>query len=159
MRHEQQGVTLVVGLIFLVFLTVLAVSALKLVNMNATIALNAQLQKEAEMAAQKVIDDFVSSAANFTTPPASAQSFDVDLNNDSSNDYSVTVSAMDTNKCLDSRPASGFSATFAGAPNENTWEVTATAQDARSTYGAGLGSRVEVHQGVKIRVDSSLTCP
>ncbi len=149
-RQGQRGVTLVVGLIFLLVMSLLAVSAIRFSSVNLRIAGNAQAQVEATAAAQTAIEQVMSSAANFYSP-LSARTIAVDIDNDGRSDYSVAVSAPD---CLGMMAAPGYSANFSGfAPQEGYWDVAAVATDSRS------GVRVEVHQGVRARVLATAGCP
>lgn len=150
MKTRQQGATLLITLIMLVVLTLFVLSALNISAINLKIAANMQIRTEAQAAAQTAIESVLSSVANFTSPAASTETVTV-----GGKDYEV---AVDAPVCLNMQAASGYSALFliggaSSAPQDTTWDVTATATD------TGSGARVVVHQGVKIRMESGATCP
>lgn len=64
-HRRQQGAVLFVGLVMLILITLLAVSAIRLANTNLLVAGNEQLQKEAEDAANYHLD-LALNADNFT---------------------------------------------------------------------------------------------
>jgi len=68
---KQRGITLIIGLIMLVLLTLMAISAMRLGTDQTVIISNAQQQTKAIMAAQTAIDTVMNSSA-FTTNPAAA---------------------------------------------------------------------------------------
>lgn len=148
-RRAQAGVSLVVGLIMLVVLTLLVVSAVRLGSAGLRIAGNYQAKTEATAAAQQAIEKVVGSSANFYNP--APQNVDIDINNDGIADYTVQVSAP---ACVQMLSADGYSYDFAGsAPQDLYWDITAVATDKR-----GSGVTVTVHQGVKVRMDPTATC-
>lgn len=147
---RQRGVTLVVGLIFLLVFSLLAVSALRFSSVNLKIAGNAQAQVEATSAAQIAVEQVLDSIASFYTPLV-ARDFEVDIDNDGDVDYDVAVAAPE---CLMMTATPGYSANFSGfAPQDGYWDVQAVATDPRT------GVSVTVHQGVKARVLASAGCP
>lgn len=148
-RRDQAGVSLVVGLIMLVVLTLLVVSAVRLGSAGLRIAGNYQAKTEATAAAQQAIEQVVGSSANFYNP--APKSVDIDINNDGVADYTVQVSAP---ACMQMLSADGYSYDFAAsAPQDLYWDITAVATDKR-----GTGVTVTVHQGVKVRMDPTATC-
>lgn len=148
--RRQRGVTLVVGLIFLLVMSLLAVSAIRFSSVNLRIAGNVQVQAEAMAAAEQAIEQVLGSAANFYAP-LNARTIDIDVDNNGSSDYRVAVSAPE---CLLMQATPGYSANFSGfAPQDGYWDLRAVATDTRS------GATVEVHQGVRARVLASAGCP
>lgn len=148
--RRQRGVTLVIGLIFLLVMSLLAVSAIRLSSVNLRIAGNVQTHAEAMSAAQQAIEQVMSSSSNFYTP-LTARTITVDVDNNGVSDYSVAVAAP---VCLMMLATPGYSANFSGfAPQDGYWDVQAVATDNRS------GASVEIHQGVKARVLASAGCP
>jgi len=96
-RRTQAGATLLVSMIFLVVLTLIVVSAIKVTNINTKMAGNMQVQKESEAAAQKAIEDVIST--NFTqlaTPP----SIPVDINNSGQAGSTYTVNMQPSPNCV-----------------------------------------------------------
>lgn len=147
--RRQRGTTLLIALIFLVILTLFAVSGMNTGVINLRTANNAQLILEAEFAAQQQIEALMSSVAGFMTVAAVPQA-NVDVNGDSVTDYVVTTQPP---RCLSTVPAPGYSYEFAGsAPKDTVWEIVAVATD--SVFGATSTLR----QGVKIRLPVTATC-
>lgn len=148
-HRKQAGVSLVVGLVMLIVLTLLVVSAVRMGNSSLRIVGNQQAKAEASAAAQQAIEKVVGTSANFYTPVA--QNFDIDIDNDGVADYAVQTGAP---VCLQMTAADGYSYDFAAsAPQDTYWDVTAIATDKR-----GSGVSVTVHQGVRVRMDSTATC-
>jgi type II secretory pathway pseudopilin PulG len=143
------GATLVVSLIMLVVLTLLAVTAIRMSNVNFRTIGNMQARNEAVAAAQQAIEQVISKPANFTTPVA--QQIPIDINSDGVADYTVNVSAP---VCLKEASMPGYSIDFAAsAPKMVYWDIKAVVTDGRS------GANVTVHQGVRMAMDASTTCP
>lgn len=148
--NAQRGATLVVALIFLLLLTLLAVSAIRLGNTNLRVAGNVQAQAEGIAAAQQAIETVMNSGTNFVPVPLS-QTVAVDVNNDGTTDYSIVVPAPD---CLLQAPVPGWDTISEGfAPKISYWDVTATAT------ATATGATVTVHEGVRANVGADATCP
>jgi hypothetical protein len=149
LRQRQRGTTLLIALIFLVILTLFAVSGMNTGVINLRTANNAQLVLEAEFAAQQQIEALVTNVSNFMTV-AAATTTNIDVNGDSVTDFVVVTQPP---KCLSTVPAPGYSYEFAGsAPKDTVWEIVATASD--NVFGATNTLR----QGVKIRLPVTATC-
>lgn len=147
--EKQRGATLVVGLIMLVVLTLLVVSGISMTKTNLKTVGNMQAKNEAAAAAQQAIEQIMSNLNNFYTP--TAQTINVDLNNDGVVDYAVAISAP---TCLKKVAVPGYSVDFAdSAPQDTYWDIKAVATDSRTS------ATVTVHQGAKVRMDSTATCP
>jgi Tfp pilus assembly protein PilX len=138
---HQQGAVLLMTMILLLMMTLFAVSSANISNLGLKIVANIQQQKGVEDSAMAAIEQVISTSTAFNLTPA-AQTIAVGGNN-------VTISAP---VCLYSRTATGYSATWGLAPEENTWEVVASATDANS------GSTVTIHQGIQIRMLAG-NCP
>ena len=71
-RRGQRGISLVLGMIMLILLTLLAISAFQATNVNLRIAGNMQVRQETLDAAQTGVEQVLSSPAfvDPTTPPA-----------------------------------------------------------------------------------------
>ena len=157
MKSGQRGATLIVGLVMLVVLTLLVLSAIRSSNINMRIAGNMQRQEETTAAAQQAIENVISNN-NFTTTPPAAQT--VDVNSDGVADYTVTFTPAPS--CTSATPVQK---TDPGLPPEclgsagstycywTTWDITGTVDD------PGSGSSVEVHQGIRMiaGVDAAIT--
>ena len=74
-RRGQRGISLVVGLIMLLLMTLLAISAFQASNVNLRIAGNMQVRQETLAAAQTATEQVLSSPAFIdpATPPAAAR--------------------------------------------------------------------------------------
>ena len=70
--RAQRGISLVTGLIMLILLTLLAISAFQASNVNLRVAGNMQVRQESLAATQTAIERVLSSPAfiDLTTPPA-----------------------------------------------------------------------------------------
>ncbi len=147
--RTQDGASLLVSLVMLVVLTLLAVSAIRLGNTNLKIVSNTQARNEATAAAQQAIEKVMGNLINFTVP--AAQTVTVDINNDGVADYTVNTAAP---VCLKIAAADGYSVDFKdSAPQDTYWDIQAVVIDNRT------GTAVTLHQGARVRMDSTATCP
>ncbi|MDB5757691.1 MAG: hypothetical protein JWM30_980 [Burkholderia sp.] len=146
---KQRGATLLVGLVMLVVLTLLVVSSIRMTNTNLKVVGNMQVKGEAVAAAQQAIESILSDVTNFYTPTAKTTT--VDVNNDGAADYTVSLSAP---VCLKLVAVDGYSVDFAeSAPKDSYWDIKAVVTDTRT------GAAATLHQGAKVRLDSTATCP
>ncbi len=149
LQRHQGGTTLVIALIFLVILTLFAVSGVNTGIANLRTANSAQMIVEAEYAAQQQVEQILNSAGNFTTvvtPPA----VNVDVNGDTINDFNVVTEKP---RCMSTRTAEGYEYELAtSAPKDTVWQVVATATD------LVFGATVTLRQGVKIRLPVGSAC-
>jgi len=177
-QNKQRGATLVVGLVMLVVLTLLVVSAIRSSNINMRISGNMQAQEETAAAAQQAIEQVIS--INFTVSPAS-QVIAVDINSDSTTDYtanvpvptctgSLSLTNADLNpnnpsdaSCISSGTAQNTGMVVSGAAGAGTiagqswcylqqWEIQAQVTDTRT------GTTVTNVQGVSMRVPAGTGC-
>ncbi len=136
MRTKQRGATLLVGLIMLVLLTLLAVSAINMSTVNLHITGNMQAQVEAAAAAQQAIEGVIDDLDNFNNPKPPQT---VTLGNY----YTVDVQ---TPVCLYARAVrGGYSYSVGFVPDETTWDIEATAKEDITT-----GVSTTIHQGVRV---------
>ena len=176
-KNRQRGATLVVGLVMLVMLTLLVLSAIRSSNVNMRIAGNMQMQEETATAAQQATEQVIST--NFTASPA-AQVITVDINNDGTADYTANVpmqictgslALIDANlnpadpadaSCISSGTAQNTGLMVSGVTASATgqswcylqqWEVQAQVTDNRT------GATATSHQGVSMRVPAGTVCP
>ena len=149
--RRQRGTTLLIALIFLVILTLFAVSGMNTGVINLRTANNAQLMLEAEYAAQQQVEAILNSVTGFMTGVlGTATTTNIDMNGDSVTDFVVVTQPP---VCLSIVPAPGYSYEFApSAPKDTVWQVSATATD--SIFGATSTLR----QGVKIRLPVNAVC-
>jgi Tfp pilus assembly protein PilX len=160
LRSGQRGVTLIIGMIMLVLITLIVVNAFTLGSSDLKSVGNTQVRAEATAAANQAIEQLISTT--FTTA-LGAQTFSVDINKDGTNDYSVAIA---TPTCLKSKVANTCSATDCGAdPNcasscqggscgtivtascgysLTDWDIQATVTDVAS------GASVVVREGVRV---------
>lgn len=148
-KSRQRGATLVVGLVMLVVLTLLVVSAIRSSNTSLRIVGNMQYQNEAKAATQQIIEQIISNIANFNAAPTTNQTFNVDINNDGTNDYSIVVLPP---ACKSIASATGYSY-LTSPPKETYWDIQAIATD--MTYG----TTITMHQGVRVLLGVNATCP
>lgn len=149
-KHVQRGATLVVALIMLVLITVMVTSAANLSSTNLISVGNMQFRDEAIAAANKAIEQVLSSP--FTNAPA-GQAIEVDINNDDTPDYEVvfaTPTCVSDSEIVSSAAASSVSlgAAFAVAGSsfhQTVWDLSASVSDANVS-----GASVQVRQGVRV---------
>ena len=150
LQRHQSGTTLLIALIFLVILTLFAVSGMNTGIINLRTANNAQMMLEAEFAAQQQIEQVLNSASSFITVAGAATTTNVDMNGDGYTDFTVVTQPP---RCLSIKTAVGYEYELAAsAPKDTVWEVTANASD--SVFGA----TVSLRQGVKIRLPVGSVC-
>jgi len=145
---SQRGAALVVGMIMLVLITLMLITALNLGTTNFRAMTNMQFRSEAIAAANKATEDIISS--NFTLAPA-AQDVFVDLDNDAVDDYVVQVAQP---QCIYAAEAFGtdpsslsLPMTMSTASTWNTvWDIDTTVNGADNVGGAA----VRVRSGVRV---------
>lgn len=163
-RSRQKGAVLVVGLIMLVLITIVLVSAFVYSSSNSRAVGNQQFRSEGLAAANYALERVISSP--FTDAPA-AQEVLLDINGDGTNEYRVNV---DTPTCVTSTPLSqtvnapssvtlgGTFQTSTGAFVLTEWNLHATARDINANFGVS----VEVNQGVRVQLtqaQANTVCP
>jgi len=153
--RRQRGITLIVGLIMLVLITLLVTAAFTLSSTNLKAVGNMQFRDEAIAAANVAVERVVS--ADFTEAPT-ASNHDVDIGGAV---YTVNVAKPScikstAIKSLPSTDPDAVQCAFgaAGAPVcfETLWEISATVS---STTGAAAatGAGVTVKQGISKRLN------
>lgn len=146
-NRQQRGSTLLVALIMLVLLTLIALSAIKSTSSSIQVVGNAQFREEAKAAAQKAIENVISTG-DFRTVAPTPQN--IDVNQDGTTDFTVTFAPAPS--CLSYKPVDPNDA---GVPSVcaasggivacywTVWDIRAVVSDVQT--GAG----VVLHQGVK----------
>lgn len=134
-RRQSGVITIFISMIMLLLITILVATAFRLSTTNLRAVGNVQTRSEAIAAAEKVIEQILVEDAGLSAFQA-ARTENVDINQDSVNDYLVAVPAP---VCVRATRANvttsssvtlpGFSAT--GAWN-TVWEITAIATDVAS---------------------------
>lgn len=149
--QSQRGATLAVGLIMLTLITVMVTSAFNLSTTNLAAVGNMQFRDEAIAAANKAIEQVLSSP--FTDAPT-GQAINVDIDNDDTPDYEVVFSAptcisdseIVNNATALSSVTLGSSFSVIGSTfHETIWDLSATVSDTNRS-----GASVQVHQGVRV---------
>lgn len=153
-RQRQRGVAMVIGMIMLVLITLLVVSAINSGSINLRIAGNMQAEEGARAVAQQAIEQWIGASNHFyPTPtamnPASPTTPNFDINNDGTNEYVVSVAAPVCKvaaKEVPGRTTDCINGARAGLYCWDTvWEVVATATDSKT------GVKQVLTQGVTIR--------
>ena len=158
-RAGERGAALVIGLIMLVLITLMLITALNLGTTNYRAMTNMQFRSEAVSAANKAIEQVISTP--FTAAPA-AEAINVDIDNDADTDYIVNVAVP---QCLSSTPAFGSDPSSLSLPASMTasstwntvWDLDATAADT-----AQSGTNVRVRAGVRVllsEAEKAAVCP
>ena len=140
--HRQHGTSLLLSLVMLVVITLLVVSAIRMSNSNLKTVGNMQSKNAAAAAAQQAIEQQVmSNVSNFYAPVDQTISI---------SGYTGTISAP---VCLKMMAVPGYSVDFsASAPKDTYWDIKAIVTDTRT------GASATIHQGAKVRMDSTATC-
>ena len=154
MNHRsahQRGVALVIGMIMLVLLTLLVISAINSGSVNLRITGNMQAEDEARAVAQQAIEQYASVYANFYPSPVGPVTNPYDINNDGSNEYSVTIAApvcrSASKQTVPRLPECAVGIKAGIYCWDTLWDVTAVATDSKT------GVSQTVTQGVSITFD------
>lgn len=147
-RSRQRGATLIMALIMIVLLTLIVTSAFNLSTSNLKSVGNMQARDESIAAANQALEQVVSS--NFYNA-TTAQTFNVDIDKDGTNDYAVTV---DTPTCARTIIGEEGAPSDDGLPTSSgywytDWDLKATVTDTVS------GGSVVVKQGVRVYLDAT----
>jgi competence protein ComGC len=142
--RAQRGITLVVSLIMLLVITLLVVSAISWSTINLRVTGNMQTLGEARAAVDMAVNQLISAPLGSSSP-----AIDVDLNNDGTNDYSVTIASI---TCVGVKPSAATGAE-SGPMWDSVWEVQANVTDLR--YHSGVA--VNLTEGVSVYAGGA--CP
>ena len=156
-RHAQRGVTLFVGMIMLVLITLMVTTAFTLSNTNLKAVGNMQARDEAIAAANVAIEEVLSSLlTTASTIAPAARTIPVDINNDGNNDYVVSIAtpvciraSIDTAAAISSIT---LGAAMSSAASWNTlWDIEAVVDDAKTDAKITVrtGTRVLLTQAQK----------
>ncbi len=157
---RQQGAALVVGMIMLVLITLMLVTALNLGTTNFRAMTNMQFRSEAIAAANQAIEQVISTP--FTAAPT-AESINVDVDNDADTDYVVQIAVP---QCVYAAQAFGADPSSLSLPPTMTvastwhtvWDLDASVAGASNVGGA----EVRVRSGVRVllsEAEKDLVCP
>ena len=146
---RQRGVaTIFVAMIMLIFITLMVATAYNLSTV--------QIRDEAIAAAQKAIELAIS--GTFWNP-AIEQNFDIDINNDTVNDYQVRIAVPTCQRATKAILTTTSSVTLPGFSSAAAWN-TVWVLDATATEDIS-GTRVRVRHGVRVlmsNADKNLYC-
>jgi type II secretory pathway pseudopilin PulG len=172
--HRQRGMTLVITLLFMMLISMLAITGFNSSTTNVRITGNMMHRQEAMSAAQSVIEETIS-GSQFTTDPVAvaAAPYDVDIDGDGAPDWQarlspaptcqrvqiIRVDELDPDVATDMACMASSVATFSGIDEAamattageslcatTEWNVRATVDDART------GARVALNQGIGVRI-------
>lgn len=154
---RQRGIAMVIGMIFLVLLTLLVVSAINSGSINLRITGNMQAEDEARAVAQQAIEKYASVYSNFYPTPVAKPATGYDINNDGTNEYSVTIAAP-VCRSASQQTVARTPECAAGIKGgifcwDTLWDVTAVATDGKT------GVSQTVTQGVSITFDPTFFPP
>jgi Tfp pilus assembly protein PilX len=174
-RRSQSGITLVISLIMLIVLTLLVVSAIRFGNINLKIAGNTQAEAESSAATEAALEQMVSIVnaaekvdevpAQNLTVSTGGKSYTVNVAKPactlSNNVDSSALQATASNQpCFESQDHGDRQITDSGTLSTTTvacklqqWDVSATLTDGSSN------AKVEMLQGVSLRVGAEVQCP
>ena len=139
---RQRGVSLIIGLMMLVVITMLGLSMASLSTSNLQIVHNDQTKQARLAIAQQAVEQVLNNADYFTAPTST-----VTVTN--AGGMQVTVSDR---TCVRSVTASGYSATSGLAPIDTVWSFTVTVDD------PAVGASTVVTQGTRMRMLAG-SCP
>ena len=147
---RQQGATLVIALIMLVIITLFAVTMVRISNSSMQVVGNMQVQRSLEATAQQAVESKVSTVTVFNDAVDGVGQF---ASNVAYVDSTVNATSVRIQKpvCVGQKEASGYSLGSPLTPQDNVFEVKATATDSVT------GASVELVQGFKIRMTAE-TC-
>lgn len=184
--HRQRGITLIVGLIMLVLLLLMGISAFNLTRNNAAITANVQSRQEAINAAMTTTEEVISRSTFIDTPTnalvdgCGANQSCFDVNGDGTNDITVTLTPapcikkvqiiknaeLDLTDSEDLACAQGITQNLgvSGAATgdslcaNSVWEINAVANDAVSQANATVTTGISVRVSADTGIDTSKTC-
>lgn len=145
-NQSQRGAALVVGLIMLVLVTVMLISALVLSTSGFRSVSNMQFREEAIAAANRALDQVISSPFMLTPE---AEIISVDIDSDGDEDYSVDI---DEPVCISATQAFGADPSSLSLPVAMTvastwntvWDIRATVAPESNAGGAAIVVRAGV---------------
>lgn len=150
----QRGAALVVGLIMLVLITIMLITALNLGTSNFRSVGNMQFRNEAIAAANVAIQERLSS--DFTEPPTTS----VSAVNIGANEFEVQVTptCVAAEQVFTARKSSvKLGPAMSASPVwSTTWDIRAVVNDEKT------GASVEVHAGSRVQLEDSdkqQSCP
>lgn len=148
MKHRQGGAALLIAMIVLTVMTLVVTASFKLSHNNQKMVSNAQFRDESVAAANKALEQVISSP--FTDAPA-ADSIQVDINNDGTNDYTVAIAKPTCVQSTQIATASGAGGGSSSSISVSSPSLYSTVWDLQATVVDSLsGTSTTVHQGVRV---------
>lgn len=160
-KHSQRGMTLLVGMIMLVLITLMVTTAFTMSTFNLKSVGNMQAKDEAIAAANAAIEQYLSNLPPNAAPIA--DEINIDINNDNINDYVVSIA---TPVCIRASINTSDLAVLA-VPNSVTlgaamassasyqwnivWAIEASVDNAKT------GAKTIVNTGVRVLMDTACT--
>ncbi len=142
---SERGATLAISLIMLMMLTLMISGTVSLTSSNSIAVNNMQVREEAIASANAVLEQIISS--DFTSSPA-AQDLTIDINNDSTTDYTVSIAQPICLRATQASTPALSSASLAAMSSQGSWntlwELTATVNDVVT------GASARVRAGVRV---------
>lgn len=165
--NSQRGISLIVGMIMLLLITLMSTAAFTLSTTNSKLVGNIQFRDEAIASVNIALEQasITLLPTGFTTLPTGPTIYTIDINNDGVTDYSVSIAIP---ACIQSQlggsageiggSSVSLGDTFSGTGNyyNTMWDIAANLTDAIS------GTTIEIHQGLRIALSEtqkSLVCP
>lgn len=167
--QRQQGVTLIVGMIMLILLTLMAVTSFKLGKSNLQIVGNMQFRSETLRAAEQIVELSISKPGGITLSPPP---YSVGMNENGKPDVVVTVTPqlvqayVKKNSVINLNDPGQIGCTLgtaqvfgiAGAATGNSLCASALYDLAVVAKEAATNASVELHQGISIQVPADTVC-
>lgn len=118
-KNTQNGATLIIGLIMLLLIMVMVFAAARMSSNNTQAVANMQFRDQAIAAANVALEETLTGL--FSTKFTAAQTKFVDMNNDGTNEFTVTVSIP---VCVEEKPAGNAPLSSANLNmGSGQWEV------------------------------------
>ena len=153
-KMKESGATLVVSLIMLVLVTFIVVNAFNLSSSNLKAVGNEQLRSEATAAANRYIEELISTPAVFTGSASGGYEKVINLNGDDTNPNNYTVRVAEP-VCIRAYLASSSAPSDvelgAGVNAVSTWDVEF--EFAGSVTDGASGTSVEIREGIRVRLN------
>ena len=143
---RQQGATLVIALIMLVMITLFAVTMVRLSNTSMQVVGNMQMQRSLEATAQHAIESKISTIDFFNDAVDNVNQFATATSVDERPTGALATVRIQKPVCVAQKDATGYTLGSPLTPQDNVFEVTATATDNVTS------ASVQLTQGFKIRM-------
>ena len=144
---RERGAALVIGLIMLVLITLMLITAMNVATSDFRSVSNMQFREEAISASTKAIEQVISS--DFTAAPA-AEDINVDIDNDGTTDYVVNIAQP---QCVFAAQAFGADPSSLSLPPTmtvaSTWNTVWDIDSSVASAGSVGGAVVRVRAGVR----------